>query len=189
MQLLRQPVQEQERGRATPELAPCASPFMVVLCAVWVQSGVPRIDDASRRGRCMRLLRGGVPSLGTWSESRLTERRYPGETRHRPGLGRAHSTPARAAQVQRVQLLQEVLQGRPLSAASQAQSRRHQRQVDQHAGECLSDGGGPLPKVKKKKKKQKIEKILALDSCIRSAARRLVYEGLQHEKFRSTISV
>lgn len=80
----------------------------------------------------MRVLRGRIPAI--WAEPR-------GD--FGPGLGGPHPPPSGHAQVPRVQLEQKVLSRRPLSAASQAQPRRHEREVDQHARERLHAGGGP----------------------------------------------
>lgn len=131
MPVLRQPIQEQERGRATPKLAPRPATQLVVLGTDGLRAGVPRQPYQAGRGRHMRLLRGRIPAnrAKPWGH-------------FGPGLGGAHPPPPGHAQVPRVQLEQKVLSRRPLSAASQAQPRRHEREVDQHARKRLHAGGG-----------------------------------------------
>lgn len=132
MPVLRQPVQEQERGRATPKFAPRPTTQLVVLGTDGLRAGVSRQPYQAGRGRHVRLLRGRIPA------NRAEPWGYFG-----PGLGGADPPPPGHAQVPRVQLEQKVLPRRSLSAASQAQPRRHEREVDQHARKRLHAGGGP----------------------------------------------
>lgn len=132
MPVLRQPIQEQERSRATPKLAPRPTTQLVVLGADGLRARVPRQPDQAGRGRHVRVLWGRIPAIGAEPRGDFG-----------PGLGGPHPPPSGHAQVPRVQLEQKVLSRRPLSAASQAQPRRHEREVDQHARERLHAGGGP----------------------------------------------
>lgn len=91
--VLRQPVQEQERSRETSKFSPRPEPELVVFGADGLRAGVPREHGAPRRGRRVRVLRGGVPADG----------QEPGWTvRERAGLGGACPTPPGRPQVPRV---------------------------------------------------------------------------------------
>lgn len=82
----------------------------------------------------MWILWRGLPTLGNLFSLCL------GTTNrgcYRAGLGDTYWSPARNAQIWGVQSCEEILQGRPLQAASEAQSRRNEREVDKHARECL----------------------------------------------------
>ena len=103
-----------QRDAAEPRLQPILAATATATAAAAVQR--------ARTVRCVWLLRRELPQPAG------------------AGLGGAQPAPDQRPQVRRVQPEQEVLPRRPLPPAPQAQSRRHQRQVDQHARGRVHEG-------------------------------------------------